>query len=282
MPQESKPPPNASLNLKGNYKEDDEPVNGYRLKRFIGQGSFGTVWEATAPGQARAALKIIPLTGKQGKKEFRGMSWVKKIKHPYLVPIQALFLKDQHGELIEDWEGSVGLGSTSEVAESPNSLQEDAKRPREMILVMGLGDKSLRDRLKECRDEGLTSIPAKELLRYIKDVAGAVDFLNSPVHDLGDGQSESIIHRDVKPQNIMLAGDSAQLSDFGLARPLSKHSIAASRGVGAALAYAAPETLKENSPTTKTDQYSLAITYYKLRTGKLPFSNRSTDWDMIM
>ena len=47
--------------------------------------------------------------------------------------------------------------------------------------------------------------------------------------------------------------EGAQLSDFGLARPLSKHSIAASRGVGAALAYAAPETLKENSPTTKTD-----------------------------
>ena len=136
---------------------------------------------------------------------------------------------------------------------------------------MGLGDKSLFDRFEECRKEGLPGIPQEELLGYLEDSAEAIDFLNRPVHDLGTGQA-AIQHCDIKPHNLMIVGGSVQVCDFGLARMMGSDRATTAAG---SIAYAAPETLIENNPSFSTDQYSLAITYYELKTGKLPYPDDS-------
>src|SRR5512145_3564208 len=86
------------------YREGDEPVpgSGYRLTDFLGRGGFGEVWKASAPGGTEAALKIIQLGGTEGRKEFRALQLVKKIRHTHLVPIFSFWLKNAEGQVIDD------------------------------------------------------------------------------------------------------------------------------------------------------------------------------------
>ena len=70
----------------------------------------------------------------------------------------------------------------------------------------------------------------------------------------------------------MIVGGAVQVCDFGLAR-----ITGADRGtsMAASLAYAAPELLESGRPSPTTDQYSLAITYFELRTGRLPYRDET-------
>lgn len=239
------------------YTIGDKPLPGYTLGRFIGQGGFGRVWQCKAPGGAPVALKIIDLKEGQGIKEFSAIRLFKSVRHANLVPITGFWLKDAYDNLISDTEsaGTVTL----------------MNKASELLIVMAICDKSLTDRLHECRKQGEESIPSAELMDYMLDAARAIDFLNSPRHDLSGGPV-AIQHCDIKPQNILLVGGSVQLCDFGLARVLSDTSKPADASVSAY--YTAPEMLSESKPSKSTDQYSLAITYYEMRTGDLPFDAR--------
>ena len=65
-----------------------EPVLGYRLVRKIGQGGFGEVWEAEAPGGFRVALKFIRLDTDQAGPEQRALEVIRDIRHPHLLDVQ--------------------------------------------------------------------------------------------------------------------------------------------------------------------------------------------------
>ncbi|HEX4129537.1 MAG TPA: tetratricopeptide repeat protein [Pirellulales bacterium] len=262
--------------MTGRYEKGDEPVPGYWLESFLGQGGFGQVWKAVAPGGTEAALKIISLSGKQGLKEFRALRLVKRIRHPNLVPIFAYWLKDDAGNMIDESVANVGdleprdtmvLPATGTI--KPN-LRETAPRPTELIMAMGLGEKDLSRRLEECRDQGLPGIPADELLGYMEDSARAIDYLNSPKQNLG-GESIAVQHCDIKPFNIMIVGGAAQVCDFGLARMLG--DVRKTATAAGTVAYVAPECLSTCEPSSSTDQYSLAVTYVELRTGRLPYKS---------
>ena len=140
----------------------------------------------------------------------------------------------------------------------------------ELIIAMGLGDMSMADRLEYFQKKGLTGIPASELLDYMEAVVRGIDFLNSPVHDLGDGPHSAIRHCDIKPQNMMIVGGSVQICDFGLARAESDVRLTSA---AVSPAYGVPECIDGNLPTPTTDQYSLAVSYVEIRTGSLPFSD---------
>jgi serine/threonine protein kinase len=239
------------------FQQGDEPVVGYKLSRFLGRGGFGEVWQATAPGGTEVAFKIIDLGEKSGLKEFRSIQRVKRVRHPNLVPIIALWLRDENGKLVEEMTFEQLLNEGGDY------------KPAELFIAMGLGDKSLHDRYKECKEQGLQGVPGLELISYIEDAARAIDHLNSPKHDLGNGPV-SIQHCDIKPQNILIVGDAAQVCDFGLARVLGENRSTTNPAV--TLAFAAPEILEDSNPSSTTDQYALAMSYYYLRTGTLPFS----------
>src|ERR1051326_1445272 len=213
------------------YTQGDEPVPGYRLVRMLGWGRFGEVWLARAPGGFEAALKFIGLGNKHGIKEYRAIRLFKQLRHPNLVPLNALWLKDKQGNFIDD-----------DVVEDTANLDAQAA---ELILAMGLGDKSLFERLKECHEQHQPGVPASELLAYTEQVASVLDFLHRPVHDFGHGPV-GLQHCDVKPQNILVVGGSAQICDLGVARVLGDSE--ASPAMGSA-AYIAPECISDGRPS---------------------------------
>ena len=139
-----------------------------------------------------------------------------------------------------------------------------------LVIAMPLCERSLMDRLRECRAQGLAGLPRDELLGYMDDLAQVLDFLNEPRHPAGDGGLVGVQHRDVKPHNAFLVGGSARLADFGLAKILET-SHASHSGPMSPI-YAAPEMLNDRV-TASTDQFMLAETYCQLRTGRLPFDS---------
>ncbi len=131
-----------------------------------------------------------------------------------------------------------------------------------LYLVMPFIDgESLRVRLVR---EG--RLAAGEVLRILGDVADALAYAHG----------KGIIHRDIKPDNILLAGRHALVADFGVAKAMSDATIAPrDLTIGVALgtpAYMAPEQATA-SPTVdhRADLYALGVVGYELLTGQPPF-----------
>ncbi|MET9329370.1 protein kinase [Tsukamurella sp. NPDC003166] len=109
-------------------------------------------------------------------------------------------------------------------------------------------------------------LPFDAVVAIVRDTAAALDF----AHQRG------ILHRDVKPANIMLDGSRALLSDFGIARAAGDTSDLTATGTTiGSVAYAAPEQLRGDEIDSRADIYSLATTAYALLTGSRPFDRSS-------
>lgn len=261
-------------------EKGDEPVPGYRLEAFLGRGQFGEVWRATSPGGAQVALKFLNLDERQGLKELRAIQRFKTIRYPHLATVTALWLLDDDGNVVD----SSSMGSelpqpTGRDTLWPEPQAEPDRTPHRLVVATLLCDKNLMDRLAECQAQGSSGIPVDELLRYMEEAAKAIDFLNAQCHDLGDGPV-AIQHCDIKPANIMLTGGSVMICDFGVAAFLGNPRIAATAtSMAGSPAYMSPECT-QCKPSSASDQYSLAITYVELRTGKLPF--RSQTWTDVI
>jgi serine/threonine protein kinase len=261
-------------------KSGTEPIPGFRLEELLGKGQFGEVWRARSPGNTYVAMKFLQLSGGHGWKEYRAIQRVKQIRHANLMPIIAIWLLDDDGQVIGDDvidTIETGIGDTGVVDRSKATLVIEpvgkSQRPVQMVIETPLGDQTLRQRLADCQAEGHTGIPADELLRYLEEAAKGLGFLNT-ARQVGDSHI-AVQHCDVKPDNVMLMGGSAVVTDFGVAQAQSAlGSDLTATSLGGTPAYMAPECFKGKT-SHATDQYALAVTYYELRTGELPFTERT-------
>ena len=109
-------------------------------------------------------------------------------------------------------------------------------------------------------------MPPQRAVRIISETAAALDFAHA----------RGVLHRDVKPANILLAGDTDRvlLADFGIAKALDDKGIRTSTGlVVASLQYAAPEQLDPSVQLDgRIDVYALGATLYHLLTGLPPYT----------
>jgi len=113
---------------------------------------------------------------------------------------------------------------------------------------------TLRDRI------GRGTVPASEIARMARELGGAL----ARAHEAG------VIHRDVKPENIMLSRDGAKITDFGIAR-LPDSKLTRAGAVLGTPAYSAPEALASSEFSSRSDQFSLAATFYEALSGKRAF-----------
>src|SRR5207245_6023776 len=199
-----------------------EPIPGYRLIEPIGSGGFGEVWKCEAPGGLFKAIKFVygnlnslDVEGVRAEQELHALQRIKEVRHPFVCTL----------EQIKVLEG-------------------------ELVIVMELADRSLYDMFVEQQNAGLIGIPRDDLLRYLRDAAEALDYMN---------EKFKLQHLDVKPRNLFLICDRVKVADFGLVKNLERQSASGLLG-GVTPLYASPETFK-GKISERSDQYRLTIVY---------------------
>ncbi len=199
-----------------------------------------------------------------------GMGEVYLVAHPRLPREEALKILPE--DLSTDESYRVRFNREADLAATlfhPNIVgvhdrgESDGKLWLSMDYVAGVDlDALLRDR----QSRGL---PVADVVSVITQVASALD------HAHGKG----LIHRDVKPANILLAdagadaGGRVLLADFGIARRMDDDAgLTATNTAVGTVTYAAPEQLADEAVDGRTDQYALAATALTLLTGRSPFA----------
>ena len=219
----------------------EEPIPGYRLIDRLGSGGFGEVWKAEAPGGLYKAIKFVQRESKvddscaignnepdrsRADQEMKSLSRVKTVHHPYVISLDRF-------EIVDDY----------------------------LVIVMELADRTLADRFKQCRSQGLPGLPREELLSYLQEAGEALDLMNSLYQ---------LQHLDIKPQNLFLVHNHIKVADFGLVKDITDQKFMTITG-GVTPVYAAPETF-DGKFSRQSDQYSLAIVYQEMLTGLRPFT----------
>ncbi len=220
----------------------EEPLPGYVLIEPLGRGGFGEVWKCEAPGGLHKAIKFVAGannsdTGNnhQFNQEFDAFLQIKSIRHPFLLTLERVEL----------------IGG-------------------DLVMVMELADRQMRDRYDECRGGGLQGIPREELLGYFSEAAEALDLINT---DYG------LQHLDVKPANLFITSGHVKVGDYGLVSRLDGN-LDSNSGRGLTPKYVAPEVLRGNVDP-RSDQYSLALVYQEMLTGTFPYSGRTPQQMML-
>ncbi len=207
----------------------------YRLIKKLGRGNMGTVY-----------LGYDPVLGRDV---------AIKVAHPEHL------LCPESGELYKRL--FFNEAKMAGILEHPNitAIFDAGMEENIYYLVMEYipGGQSLKE---FCSADNL--LPIKEAVTLIYKCAIALDYAHK----------EGVIHRDIKPRNILLTqGKDVKISDFGIALLVTEQSAFA-KYAGSPL-YMSPEQIRQEELTGQSDLFSLGIVMYELLTGRNPFAARS-------
>ena len=104
----------------------------------------------------------------------------------------------------------------------------------------------------------------------------ALHFITQIVRALGHAHSRGIVHRDIKPHNIMVLRDgSVKVADFGIARLTSAAQATLTQEALGSVHYISPEQAKGSHVDGRSDLYSAGVVLYEMLTGRLPFEGET-------
>jgi serine/threonine-protein kinase len=136
--------------------------------------------------------------------------------------------------------------------------ESDVDGPLPYLVMAYVDGGSLADRL----DGRLGPLPLREASRILIQIADALDYAHA----------RGMLHRDVKPSNILLTQEGeAMLTDFGIARAAWDSRLTASDMRIGTAAYMAPEQARGRPMDRRTDVYALGVVLYEMVTGRTPF-----------
>jgi eukaryotic-like serine/threonine-protein kinase len=216
----------------------------YRLEERIGHGGMSTVYRAfDTVLERQVAIKLmhreIASDSDQLERFRREARAVAQLNHPHIVTVI------DAGE----WDARDGEGNGGIESGTP------------YIVLEHVAGETLKDLIR--RDAPLDTPTA---LAYGIEIARA----------LGSAHAQEIVHRDVKPQNVLLSGEGgAKITDFGIARTLSAEGLTMDGRVLGTTDYVSPEQALGQGVTGQSDVYSLGVVLYEMLTGEVPFKGES-------
>jgi len=216
-------------------------LGDYGILRRLGEGASGLVFLATRPGAGGQDRE-----GKVAVKVLRPECWhAREVVERFLYSARTTRQKLNHPNIVR--------------------VLEVRDQPAGPCFVMSYcAGGSLAERLR--RDGAL---PADTVLGLALDVAAALQHIHG----------QGLIHRDVKPGNILLTGDGrACLADFGLARTMFNDAVLDGGGHGEGTApYMSPIVAAGDLEDTRCDIYAFGAVLYHLLTGRPPYEGRSSE-----
>ncbi|MAS32363.1 MAG: hypothetical protein CL610_00055 [Anaerolineaceae bacterium] len=232
----------TGMTIEKEHMTTDDPLIGqqlgdYKLMAVIGLGGMGRVYRGYDEKLQRyTAVKVFDAKGVIGDQ------------------------MDEYRERFQREARSVARLRHPNIVDVYQFGQSGSLYYMAMTLVQG---RDLRTVLKD-RSAKNTLMSHEQILRILADVASALDYAHA----------EGVIHRDVKPSNIMIMDDGhAVLTDFGLALNVPEGTIGSTFG---SVHYIAPEQAMNSAMAVpQSDLYSLGIVLYEMLTGKVPFDDQS-------
>ena len=215
----------------------------YRLDAQIGRGGMSTVYRAFDTVLERpVAIKLmhreIASDSDQLERFRREARSVARLSHPHIVTV-------------------IDAGEEP----SPESAAGEGGVGTPYIVLEYVDGETLKALI---RREGPLEIP--------RAIAYAIELTRA----LGAAHERLIVHRDVKPQNVLIGVEgSAKITDFGIARTLTEEALTMDGRVLGTTDYVSPEQALGQSVTGQSDLYSLGIVFYEMLTGSVPFSGET-------
>jgi serine/threonine protein kinase/tetratricopeptide (TPR) repeat protein len=231
---------------------------GYSILQELGHGGMGAVYLARQErlGGRLVALKVLPpaaaLSVRARERFHREASAVARIRHPNVVAVHDVIEASGIHAYAMEWIDGLSLAQLLE------TLERSEREP------------SLTD-VRSCLGS-----PTGALEDAPSYVIFACRIALKIARALGEVHRAGLLHRDVKPSNILLRRDGTPLlADFGLARDAESEASLSGHFAGTP-AYAAPEQLRGSPVDARTDVYGLGVTLYHAIARRAPFRGPST------
>lgn len=274
--------------------DDNRRIGEFRIRREIGRGGMGIVYEAEQESLGRSvALKVLPFAAVLDQRQIarfkREAQTAGQLNHPHIVPVHAVGCERgvhfYSMRLIEGQSLDVILSELRSESKVPKSAPHQTVPQTEEFS----NESRQRDVADRISDQGSSPVVAastwnrfstngthesKDYIRSIVELGVQAASALQYAHDFG------VIHRDIKPSNLMLDNDGQLwVTDFGLAHIQSDVELTQSGNVIGTLKYMSPEQATGCGVVDqRADVYSLGITLYELLTLKPAFhsDNRET------
>ena len=240
-------------------------IDQYELIRELGGGGFGCVYLArdTVAG-IDVAVKGLPPVVRHNKEELenirRNFALVSRLHHPNIAAALVL-----HPVVNAEY-------ASGDAKEKLRVFERDT------MMVMEYAPGVTLSQWRKQFPDG--KVPFERALPIVRQVAAALDYAHA----------QRIIHRDVKPSNVMIETHEdgsivARVLDFGLAAEIQSSMCRVSQEVrekSGTRPYMAPEQWQGKSQREQTDQYSLAVMFHELLRGKVPFASVFETGDIMV